>query len=196
MAAGTPTASTPSPPDDGLYAAVTRCHAGLEAVFAGHQEALLLGELAMAGELLDAYRALQRVHIGFEDGQLLRRARQGGFDLRWPVRLYDAEHRKIEGLLDKVTRRLAALPAGDEAALRREVLALLEAERVLKHVCEHHEAREEQDLLPRLDRWLPPAERSALAAAFAADWTAALAGQAALHERARERLDGLRFRRG
>lgn len=149
---------------ESLLALVALFHREIDDTLLLHQEALLLADHALASEAFALVQAQLHAHIEVEDRLLLPlapRVRE-----RFAPGVYAAEHGKILDLLDATARRLATLDIAD----RRAVIALLDHERVLKNVVEHHETREEQGLLPGLDAGLTPAEHASLLAAMAADW--------------------------
>lgn len=151
---------------DSLLALVALFHREIDDTLLLHQEALLLADHALASEAFALVQAQLRAHIEVEDRLLLPLAPQ--VRERFAPGVYAAEHGKILALLDATAGRLAALDVAD----RRAVIALLDQERVLKNVVEHHETREEQGLLPGLDAGLDQQVRAPLLAAMAADWYA------------------------
>ncbi len=167
---------------DSLLALVAFFHREIDDTLLLHQEALLLADHALASEAFALVQAQLRAHIEVEDRLLLPlapRVRE-----RFAPGVYAAEHGKILDLLDGIARRLAALEIAD----RRAVIALLDHERVLKNVVEHHESREEQGLLPGLDACLAPPEHAALLAAMATGWLAVRGRLAPRLEAVRRRL--------
>lgn len=168
---------------ESLLALVAFFHREIDDTLLLHQEALLLADHALANEAFALVQAQLRAHIEVEDRLLLPlalRVRE-----RFAPGVYAAEHGKILGLLDATAQRLAALDITD----RRAVIALLDQERVLKNVVEHHETREEQGLLPGLDAGLAPGEQGALIEAIATEWLAVRHRLAPRLEAVRRRLD-------
>lgn len=142
-----------------------------------HQEALIEQDLARALARYEVFHALLRAHIELENRELLplhARVEQP----RWRTQVYALEHDKILDLAEKLHERLrqaatdpAAVSCGAKAgpragnaaaaaladavvapdqARRRWIIHLLDDERTLKNVLEHHEEREEKGMLPEL----------------------------------------------
>ena len=137
-----------------LPAAVLRHeHAPLLATLQRILLALVDGSLdvAQAGHLLLREQLL--AHARREERDLLPHLPH---DARWPARVYIAEHRHIATLLLEAAERVNGHPAyvGDPATRLR----LLDAHHVLRHVLEHHFAREEQGLFVEVrEGQCPPA---------------------------------------
>jgi hypothetical protein len=112
-------------------------------LFARHQEALLERRWAQAAGLLAQYtRGLAR-HIEFEERYVLPRCGRIGLP-RWASGVYAAEHRRILLLLRNAADRLTEARRDPISAAR--IIALLDAEKPLKHLLEHHHEREESAL--------------------------------------------------
>ncbi|MBP7325884.1 MAG: hypothetical protein KA969_09315 [Alicycliphilus sp.] len=89
-------------------------------------------------------------HIEIENTRLLPHVPAGA---RWAARVYLLEHERITLLAGEYEQRVQAVtahPPQDELARRRAVLRLLDAAHALRHVLEHHHAREEQALAQEL----------------------------------------------
>lgn len=134
-------------------------HAEREELLLLHQEALIEQDLPAALARYEAFHACMRAHIAFENSELLpRHAQLAG--PRWRTQVYALEHDKILELAEKLHQRLrqaVAGTAGEGAAAawpaparRRWIIQLLDDERTLKNVLEHHEEREEKGMLPEL----------------------------------------------
>lgn len=118
-------------------------HIVLGDLFASHQEALVDRRWAQAARLLDEYEQTLLSHIHFEERHLLPRCDAMG-GMQWPGAVYKAEHRRIEQLLREAADRLArARGAGITPA---SLISLLDDERTLKRLVEHHHEREEKAL--------------------------------------------------
>ncbi len=101
---------------------------------------------AQAAQLLVEYEQRLRAHMQFEERHLLAHCRAGRS--RWGPEVYLAEHRRIEQFVRKAMERLArARRFGVTAAA---MIALLDEEKTLKHVVEHHHEREEKGLFAEL----------------------------------------------
>jgi hemerythrin-like domain-containing protein len=136
-------------------------HDTLVDLFASHQEALLDRRWTEAAGLLEEYDRRLRRHMRVEEEHLLSRCEHAQA-VRWPAKVYRAEHRRIEQLMERAAEHLTN-------AQRREItpavlLSLLDEERTLKHLVEHHHEREEKGLFGELRRELSGVARSALAA--------------------------------
>ncbi len=112
-----------------------------------HQEALIERRLAEAASLLEAYERELLRHMAFEERHLLARCLGGGA-ARWPSEVYRAEHRRIRQLLRRSIERLTRARAAPLTAAG--LIALLDEERTLKRLVEHHHEREEQALFVEL----------------------------------------------
>ena len=122
-------------------------HRRLERLFARHQEALVAQTPRRAAGFLSRYRRLLAAHIAQED-QWLAVMQALDIKTRWPLRVYRAEHRRL-------TRQVAALEASiralrDEPVAPARLIELIEREKSLKGLSEHHHAREEDDLYRQL----------------------------------------------
>ena len=152
--------------------AITHCHQGLDEFFLLHQEAVLLGNFADASQLLDCFKELHHLHMRFEDETLIPKLAELGDKGRWPAFLYTAEHAKIQELLEKATANLELLSnnklSGND--LRRGIITLLDNEKILKGVCEHHQEREETGILPELNKQTDVAWRISIIKPFLDEW--------------------------
>src|SRR5699024_187483 len=91
------------------------------------------------------YRERLGAHIESEEAWL---DRMDSATLQWRVKVYKAEHRRLLLLADRIAARLAHPPRRAKADYR---IDMLERQKSLKGVLEHHHAREEQDLYVALD---------------------------------------------
>lgn len=126
-----------------------REHRVLERLLEAHQVALVTGNRSRAAHYLHRYRDLLTSHLHVEE-PFLAAADEGIRSTRWPVTTYRAEHRKLLALLDRLLIRFESLSRDSLDPL--QLIALIEQEKVLKGVAEHHHQREEQDLYPALPR--------------------------------------------
>ncbi len=145
------------------------CHTFMDECFLLHQEALIAARPRLALRLLVLFWRALRLHIEQEEQVLLPAVGAAAERLRWPPRLYHGEHRKLESLLRAIGRELWARRGGMS---RREVIELIEREKTFKHVTEHHNLREEQDLFPLADDTLDAAARRTLTTRLQAQWQA------------------------
>jgi iron-sulfur cluster repair protein YtfE (RIC family) len=146
-------------------------HADLDAVFAVHQEALLMRNVAGARVQLARFRSLLVPHMRMEDVLLLPL-----YHTRAPkipgggIELFTAEHKKIIKTLGELDERLAHLEATAEAELPeracrpllRGVIAMLDREYLFKDLLAHHDLREKNVLYPQLDTLTTEEERADL----------------------------------
>ncbi|HET7675070.1 MAG TPA: hemerythrin domain-containing protein [Gammaproteobacteria bacterium] len=124
-----------------------REHAALVELFQLHQEALITRRWGRAAQLLREYRQRLTVHIGVEEEWLLPALPDTA---RWNRDVYQAEHRKLEQLLEALAAQFsAARRHGVKPAL---IIRLIEDERVVKHLMEHHHEREEKALFAEVGR--------------------------------------------
>lgn len=139
---------------DTLHDLTAFYHRHIDEVMLLHQEALLLQRLPLAGKLLKLFEELLLAHIEIEDGLVFPLFDEKVAQSRWPSLLYYKEHEKIVAMLVKITDQFHQLEALEGSALRRAVLSLLDYEKSFKGVLEHHTEREEQALLPELEKAL------------------------------------------
>lgn len=117
-------------------------------------------DVAQAGHLLLREQLLD--HAGREERDLLPYLPP---DARWPARVYIAEHHHIATLLLDASERVNGHPAYVGDAETR--LRLLDAHHVLRHVLEHHFAREEQGLFVEVrEDQCPPAGSATVSRGF------------------------------
>lgn len=122
-------------------------HLALGDLFSRHQEALVERRWTEAARLLEEYEQRLLRHIDFEEQHLLSRADVLG-NARWPSTVYVAEHRRIGQLLRKAADRLTRARASEMTSA--VLISLLDEERTLKHLLEHHHEREEKALFVEL----------------------------------------------
>lgn len=131
-----------------------REHASLDTLFRRHQEVLVSHAWARAARLLIQYQERLTVHILLEEKFLLPYCNDdSGSSPRWGSHVYRTEHRKLEELVRAVSVRLrSARRRGVTPAM---LIDLLDKERTLKHVAQHHHEREENGLFTELHERLP-----------------------------------------
>ena len=118
-------------------------HVAFADLFARHQEALLDRRFEDAARLLDEYCGRLREHIALEERCLLPKC--AALDsVRWPPQVYRAEHRRIEQLLARTGERLRR--EGHLGIAAATLISILDEERTLKRLVEHHHEREETAL--------------------------------------------------
>lgn len=166
-------------------ARVDACHRALEELLGLHQEALLAADWPLAGRCLALFHSALRLHIRQEDAWLLPAYAAVEAAQPWPARVFSGEHRKLEAFLARLWPAFRALAA---APSRRAVIELIELEKSLKHLAEHHHLRENEALFPALDAALPEARRRELLARMEAEWRRLAAGRGSALRRLRDRL--------
>jgi len=144
-------------------------HQRLENLFLCQQEALVEQRFELASQLLTHYQALLSAHIELENSLLLP-LHEKVEKPRWASSLYKREHERILTLLSRAKEKLNAAQLEEGRSPRRLVIELLDYQRTLKGVLEHHEQREEQGLAPELSTMLEGSEQSKLAAQLGAAW--------------------------
>ena len=176
-----------TPAGEASFVGVLAAHERLDEIFALHQELLLLREPELPLEVLAAYKKLLLEHMQHEEQLLFPIFEREPAHPRWPLLLYQGQHKKLLGLLDSC---LAALErAKSRGRLERAfVIALLERETTFKHLAEHHDGAERQGFFPALDAKASDEERRQLPARCRAEFAAAVDEVAPLLERARARL--------
>ena len=125
-------------------------HAHLDAQLHAHLLDLVGADFSAALERFSSWHQATLAHIQIENQRLLPHIPAGA---RWAARVYLLEHERIELLAEEHLARLQAAalqPPQEETARRQAVLTLLDAAHALRHVLEHHHAREEQALAQEL----------------------------------------------
>lgn len=146
------------------FSVLLDCHADLAELFARHQEALLDRDLDAARREIARFQAALLRHIGDEEDVLTP-----VYQARVPatfankLELFEGDHLKLKQLTAACVRMTEAL-GQDGQPLKRRILALLDDEKTLKHVLEHHDQRERNIFFPALDRVTSEAERHELLA--------------------------------
>jgi hypothetical protein len=156
---------------------ITKCHQELDELFLLHQEAVVLAKFEPAVELLGCFGELHQFHMDFENEKLIPALTELGDPGRWPASLYSSEHDKVQELLKKTEGRLLSLRdnrlsgKATGKAMRRGIIALLDEQKTLKGVCEHHQEREQVGLLPELDKLTDTEWRTNIIKPFLEEWT-------------------------
>lgn len=161
-----------------LFALVSHYHRHMNELVLLHQEALLLQQPILAERFLALFRTMISAHIDAENAWLLPRLDMLA-EARWPARLYRKEHDKILAMLVNAETRMHGLAGKTGQTHRRAVLELLDYERALKNVIEHHEEREEMAMLHELDQHVAVAELQQLLATLEQAWQPLLQSQEA-----------------
>jgi uncharacterized protein with PIN domain len=148
-------------------------HQAHELLLTEHRLALLRGELPAATRAFARFARTMRRHLDDEDAHVLplyrARAPAEGHARGERPEVFEHDHAKIREHLARVEALLAALDAApptahaapsDAVDLAR--LHLLDRERTLVDLLDHHDRRERAFLYPFLERSLDAAERQAL----------------------------------
>jgi hypothetical protein len=125
-------------------------HKDLYQWFLLHQECLLLHNDDDARLAFLAFTEYLQAHLEFENEYLLNVQVMTGIPLRWPLDVYQKEHAKLDKILAKLAGYLQHYYGLAGREKRLALLAVLDEEQTFRHVMEHHELREEQDLFSHL----------------------------------------------
>ena len=124
-------------------------HHDMDELLLLHQEALIEQDMVEALARFEVFHARLRAHIELENCELLP-LHEALPTPRWRTQVYALEHDKILELAAKIHERLQSPVLKRGQAQRRWIIDLLDSERTLKNVVEHHEEREEKGMLPEL----------------------------------------------
>lgn len=152
-------------PTPGPFDVLRDEHRLLTRLFALHQESLLDRDWVRAQQLLERYCLRMQRHIELEERYLLPPSDTAATGMRWGDEVYRAEHRRIMLLLERIVERV--MRAARRGARAAGLITLLDQERTLKHLIEHHHHREEMALFNERRRSLPADIRSELGRALA-----------------------------
>jgi hypothetical protein len=143
-------------------------HDRIAADFSAHQQALVwaVSQRSAVAEALAAWERFERrlrMHIRFEDEQLipLFAERVQPPPLGCSQELLHAEHRKLERLLSSCGAAVQE-HLEQRADQPASLLALIEQQRMIREVLEHHDQRERAAFFPALHDCLLPAEKTSL----------------------------------
>lgn len=165
---------TTMPDASSLKSVIARCHEELNRLFFLHQEAILVRELPRAIETLDRFIVAHDLHKHFEDTHLLPRLAELENPGDWPVSLYHHEHDKIGEFMTRLEKQIAELNARNLSGteLHFNIIELLDREKSIKGLCEHHQEREEAGMLLVLDEQTDEAWRTSILMPFVDEWHA------------------------
>jgi hemerythrin-like domain-containing protein len=152
-------------PCDDPFRILRHEHATLGQLFLLHQEMLVNRAWARAARLLSRYRQQLARHIRIEEQLLLPYCGDATPDAtRWDAQVYVAEHRRLEELVGNAAARLTVIRRrGVTPAM---LIKLLDQEKTVKHLMQHHHEREARGLFDELRRHLPATARQQLLAAL------------------------------
>jgi len=136
-----------------LVELINQQHLELRELFIRHQEMLLERQLEEAKIWLEHFNVCQKTHMEIEEKYLFPEFAKIERSSKWDVSLYQKEHDKIKQLFENIVNDLEWLSQQElnESQLRRNIIALIDKEKTLKGLNEHHEEREEEALLKELD---------------------------------------------
>lgn len=143
-------------------------HHALDVLVLEHRLALMRGQLASAQSTFRRLAIWLTRHMRDEAELVLPRyaaARPAeGWERGSAPELFTAEHDKLRDLLSRLGAMVEGLGAGQLAGdeLRVECLRVLDREKVMVDLLEHHDRRERTFLYPTLDRVLSDAEKAEL----------------------------------
>ena len=143
-------------------------HDRIAADFRAHQEALVRAiadpdAADLARQAWQRFEARLRAHIAFEDAKLIPLfvERVQPQPTGCSRELLDAEHRKLERLLERCSNS-AELHLQKSRTDPASLLRLIEDQRGLREVLEHHDQRERAAFFPALAATLSSEEQEAL----------------------------------
>lgn len=132
-----------------LLEAISYYHHQLDETMILHQEAMIEGEVQLAKAILKQFEVLLKKHIEVEDNLVNPIHAKYVTEPRWQTEVYLAEHKKIPLLLEKLFTKFEISPTS-QPEKNRWIIDILDYERSLKNVLEHHEEREEKGQLIEL----------------------------------------------
>jgi len=141
-------------------------HQWIDELLLSHQEALVEKRIDAAKSLFACFHRALRVHAQAEDRVLLELHRQQCLDPKWNTSIYMHEHRKIYDLLDKMGVRIHEL----ETLTTRDVIEILDEQKTLKGVIEHHGEREEKGMMAELENVLSAEDKVGLMGRLESVW--------------------------
>jgi hypothetical protein len=160
-----------------LVEIIQKQHLELRELFMRHQEMLLQGQFEDASLWLEQFNVCQQAHINIEERYLLPEFEKIERTTKWDSSLYKKEHDKITQLYDNIAEDLQWLIEQDldESQRRRNIIALLDKEKSLKGLNEHHEEREEEAMLKELDEQLEQRQLKELKLDISLTWAEVIA---------------------
>lgn len=131
-------------------------HLQLKEMFSCHQELLLQGDLNEAFSLLEKYAFYQKAHIQIEEESIFIEFTKIYRETLWDLSLYKKEHKNIIKLYKNIAEDLNWLrhQSMDASQKYRKIIAIIDKEKTLKGLNEHHEAREIEAMIKELDEKL------------------------------------------
>jgi uncharacterized protein with PIN domain len=140
-------------------------HQAMEVLFVRHRLALMEADIPRALHMIRRFALCMRRHVEDERELVLplyeQHAPAEGYERGAAPSLFEAEHEKILDHLVRLEAATEALTAdvGEGDKLRAHCLRLLDREKVLADLLEHHDLRERTHLYPALERLLAEEEK-------------------------------------
>lgn len=162
-----------SPLLDGLESALD-LHQAIEVLLVEHRLALMQVDLSAARSTWTAFSARLRHHLATEDELVGPRYRSRPPADGWPrgaaPEIFDNEHAKILSRLETLEAGLEDLTSASPSVggLRVRCLSLLDRQKVLQDILEHHDLRERRFVYPHLEAVLPQEEKAGIIRALMA----------------------------
>jgi hemerythrin-like domain-containing protein len=154
------TTTTKTPVDEPL-GVLLREHEELIRLFDAHQRSLLAKDIDNAVAILSKFQDDLLRHIDFEETYLLPKyAQEGGETPGGTLAIFQAEHRKLRELVDKLAKETLALFTTLD--LDAQIIAIFDEEALFKGLLSHHMHRERNILIPRLEARTTVSERTEL----------------------------------
>ena len=155
-----------------LVSLIQQQHEDLRELFARHQEALLQADFELAQRWLGHFADCQKSHMQIEERYLFPIFAKIERQSKWDVSLYEKEHSKIDKLIQDTINDVNWLSEQElsESDLRRNIIALLDKQKTLKGLNEHHEDREETAMLKELEQQLEEHALKVLASDIKFTW--------------------------
>jgi len=141
-------------------AALCNEHNMLTSNFALHQASLVNHAWGRASRLFEQYKKQLERHIQLEEHYLIPHYDALKTHDQWPVRVYAAEHRRIERLTGELSEVFVEMPP--DGMKPSHLIAILDAEKTLKNVLDHHHRREELAMFDALRHGIPERVRTEL----------------------------------
>lgn len=141
-------------------------HQGLEVRLVQHRLALMQCDLPLARSTWEDFAAIMVHHIAVEDACVMPRYIDAVPEDGWPRGaapfIVDNEHNKIRTWVADIRQALARIEAAGFDAPERAVhcLQLLDRQKVLHGLLEHHDLRERAFVYPHLETVLTPTDKT------------------------------------
>lgn len=150
--------------DTGILEPLVDLHQGFDVLLLQHRLGLMRADVEAARRAFVRFARLMREHIEHETEWVLGTYERSAeaFERGSAPVLFYKEHEKIEMHLQRVEQTLKVLARASAKTLEVRCLRLLDREKLLADLLEHHDLRERSFLYPQLAKVLPPDEQRAL----------------------------------